>query len=395
MTDMHSLYVAWQYLRFNKFRTATIVICVTVILSLPVVLKLVVHEANSQLHARAMTTPLIVGEPGSAMDLVLSSLYFTDHAPRELTMDVLQRVIDTGLAQAVPVFRRYSAEGFPIVGTSLDYLSFRTLTLDQGRQFLYLGECVLGATTAAKLDLQVGDSIFSSSENVFDLAGNYPLKMTVSGVLKGAHSADDLAVFVDIKTSWVIAGLGHGHEDLQKTVDPSVILQRDSRTIRANAKLLQYNEITPENRGSFHFHGDSATHPLSAIIVVPHDARSEALLKGRFIDVGAQQQIVDPENVIDLLLERIFQIKKVIDGVTLLVTLVTLLALVLVFALSMRLRETEFVVLFKLGCIRSAIARLLAAEILLVLGASIMLSLALLAVVWPYLEGVTRWLIFR
>ena len=392
---MHSLYIAWQYLRFDKFRTATIIVCVTVILSLPIALKLVVDEANSQLHARAISTPLLVGERGSAMDLVLSSLYFSDDVPRPLTINAMQRIVDTGLAQTIPVFRRFSAEGFPIVGTSIDYFSFRQLTLAEGRPYLYLGECVLGSTVAAKLGLHVGDAIYSSTENVFDLAGSYPLKMTISGVLKTIHNADDMAVFVDIKTSWVIAGLGHGHEDLKKVNDPSVILQRDDKTIRANAKLLQYNEITAENRNSFHFHGDMEAYPLSAIIVVPLDAKSEALLKGRFIDAAIQQQIIDPEAVVRVLLERIFQIKKMIDGVTLLVSMVTLLALMLVFALSMRLRESEFETLFKLGCVRSAIARLLTAEIALVLGASIILSCTLLGVVWPFREAMTRLLIFN
>lgn len=391
---MHSLYVAWQYLKFNTFRTATLVVCVTVILSLPVVLKLVVDEANAQLHARAATTPLIIGETGSAMDLALSTLYFTEHTPRTLKMEVLQRVIDTGLAQTVPVLRRFAAEGYPLVGTSVDYFEFRELTLQHGRPFLFLGECVLGAEVAAKLGLQVGDALFSSTENVFDLAGTYPLKMTVAGILDRAHSVDDMAVFVDVKTSWVIAGLGHGHEDLLKTGDPSVILQRNATTIRANAKLLHYNEVTPENRGSFHFHGDTGNYPLSAIIVIPDSAKSEALLKGRFTESDALQQIIDPETVVDILLERIFRIKRVIDGVTLLVTLVTALALVLVFTLSMRLREAEFRILYQLGCIRSALARLVSAEIALVLGTSVALGCAVVALVWPYLESVTRLLVF-
>jgi putative ABC transport system permease protein len=391
---MQSLYVAWLYLRFNAFRTATIVICVTVVLSLPVVLKLVVREAGEQLRARAATTPLIVGEAGSAMDLVLSSLYFTEHAPRPLTMEALQGILDTGLAAAIPVYRRFSAEGIPIVGTALDYFSFRELTLEQGRPFLYLGECVLGAAAASELGLQAGDALYSSAENAFDLAGNYPLKMTVAGVLRPAHSPDDRAVFVDVKTSWVIAGLGHGHEDLQSAADPGVILQRDEATVRANAKLLQYNEITPENRDSFHFHGDAANFPLSAIIAVSRDARSATLLKGRFVGSTNRQQIVDPRAVVELLLERIFEIKKMIDGVTWLVTAVTVLALILVFALSMRLREAEFQTLFKLGCIRSAIARLLAAEIALVLGASLLFSGTLVAAAWPWFGRMTRWLMF-
>ena len=41
---------------------------------------------------------------------------------------------------------------------------------------------------------------------LFDLAGVYPLKMHVAGVLEPTGGPDDAAVFVDIRTSWVIEG---------------------------------------------------------------------------------------------------------------------------------------------------------------------------------------------
>ena len=61
------------------------------------------------------------------------------------------------------------------------------------------------------LGLGPGDSLVSSPENFFDLAGVYPLKMEIVGVLETSDSPDDLAVFTDLKTNWIIMGLGHGH----------------------------------------------------------------------------------------------------------------------------------------------------------------------------------------
>ena len=58
----------------------------------------------------------------------------------------------------------------------------------------------------------VGGHVVSSPESVFDLAGVYPLKMAVVGVLAPTHTPDDDAVFVDVKTAWVIAGLAHGFD---------------------------------------------------------------------------------------------------------------------------------------------------------------------------------------
>ncbi len=47
----------------------------------------------------------------------------------------------------------------------------------------------------------------SSPESVFDITGVYPLKMNVVGILQPTGTPDDDAVFVDVKTAWVIGGL--------------------------------------------------------------------------------------------------------------------------------------------------------------------------------------------
>ena len=51
-----------------------------------------------------------------------------------------------------------------------------------------------------------------SGDGVFDLAGVYPLRMRVVGVLEPSHTPDDGAVFVDLKTTWSIQGLGQVHQ---------------------------------------------------------------------------------------------------------------------------------------------------------------------------------------
>ena len=52
-----------------------------------------------------------------------------------------------------------------------------------------------------------------------------------------------------------------------------------------------------------------------------------------------------------------------LDAVISVVALATILAIVLVFALSLRLRRREIQTIFKVGCNRMTIARLLTAEI--------------------------------
>jgi len=387
---MDSLYLAWQYIQFNKFKTIILVASITLIAVLPLILETLLTESERQLLDRAESTPLLVGAKGSALDLAMNSLYFDDEVPEMITMDASERIYDTELALPIPLYVRFKARGFPIVGTTLDYFDLRKLSIAQGQPLTMLGDCVLGAKAAAQLGMGPGDNLVSSPGNLFDLAGVYPLKMKVAGVLAPNHSADDLAVFVDIKTAWVIQGLGHGHEDVTRTRDSSVVLKRTEGNVAANAKLFNYTEITEDNLDGFHFHGDTTIYPITAVIAVPNDEKSGTLLRGRFLEHDDAQQIILPAEVIDGLLQNIFRIRNVLDAVIALVGLATALAIILVFTLSLRLRQREIQTIFKLGCRKAMIGRMLLAEIVIILLVSGVLCAAVLGVADANAEELVR-----
>jgi len=95
------------------------------------------------------------------------------------------------------------------------------------------------------------------------------------------------------------------------------------------------------------------------------------------------------------LLQNIFRIKNVLDAVISLVTLATVLAMVLVFALSLRLRQRELQTIFKLGCNRMTIARLLTAEILIIVLVSGILCAAMVFLVDQFANDLVRMLFIR
>ncbi len=390
-----SLYLAWKYICFNKIKTATLIACITLIVFLPLALELLLNESERQLMARAVSTPLLVGTKGSALDLVMNTLYFTDEIPELMTMAEVELVEATDLALPIPLYIRFQAREYPIVGTTLDYFDFRGLKIAAGRSLALLGDAVLGATVAESLGISPGDDLVSSSENPFDLAGVYPLKMNVVGILAKSHTSDDLAVFVDLKTTWIIEGLGHGHQDLIKNPDSSLILDRGEKNVTANAKVRLYTEISDLNLESFHFHGDPSQFHTTALIAIPHDDKSGTLLRGRYVSDNTVTQIAQPVEVIDGLLQNIFRIKNVIDAIILLVGITTILSMILVFALSLRLRQREIDTIFKLGCSRLTIVRLMAAEIFIILAFSSLLCIGMMTVVDHFKHDLVRIALIR
>ena len=142
--------------------------------------------------------------------------------------EVVDELRTSGLVDPIPVHARHHSQGVPIVGTSLDYFDYRGLSVAEGRQLATLGEAVLGAGAAERLGVKLDDSVISSPESVFDIAGVYPLKMPVVGILARSLSPDDDAIFVDLKTVWIIEGIGHGHQELTRPEAAGAVLKTTS-----------------------------------------------------------------------------------------------------------------------------------------------------------------------
>jgi len=381
MSDL--FYLLSRYLWFYRTKVLTLSFSLALVIAIPLGLSLLSNMLSDHLKTRALSTPLLLGAKGSALDLSIAALYFGEQELPLMKYQRVEELRESNLTKTIPIYRKYRVKSSPIVGTDLDYFDFRDLSFKEGRPFIRIGECVLGSDTAKKLDVKVGDTLVSSPESVFDIAGAYPLKMDVVGILAPSLSADDLAVFTDIKTSWIIEGLAHGHEKLEKT--PSAILKREGETLIANASVMQYNYITQDNIEGFHFHGNIDTFPINAIILIPEDHKAKTLLMGRYMSDHASLMLIEPKKVIQRVLERVFDIKDVALSVLLLLLAATFAISVLVFTLSIRLRKNEIETLKRIGVSRFKVNFLLLSEIITVILISTLL--VFLSIMITYLFG--------
>lgn len=385
-----SLYLAIKYLKFHYFRTLILFTSIGLILYLPAGLRKLVSESEIQMMARADATPLIIGAKGNSTDLVINTLYFEQTEIEALDMHILEELDKTGFGLAIPMVSYFEAREFPIIGTNLDYFEFRDLAIREGRTLRYVGECVLGERVAERLDLRPGDRLVSSPENFMDLAGIYPLEMEVVGILEPSGSPDDLAIFTDLKTNWIIMGLGHGHQDLQQVNDPGLVLDRDSSHVTASSKLFIYNKIDGKDLESFHFHGDPGDYPVSSVLFIPASNKASTLLRGRFESGDMKDQVVVPSVVVDHLLQSIFRIKQIFNTIFILVGLATLLILGLTVTLSLRLRKDELYTMFTIGSSRNKIFQIIGFELLILMLMSLLVAVILYSITGYFVEDFIR-----
>lgn len=373
-------YLALHHIRYHAMRSLTFVLVVATLVTILLLGRLPTHAAQARMLSGAEATPLVYGARGSALDLVLAGAYFRGAVEAETTMAEYGWLSSMKMAQLAPAHWAGSSAIYLLIGTDIEYLSLRNLEVAEGRNPVRVGEVLLGAEVATALGLGVGDEILSDAEQTFDLAGAYPVGMTVSGVLAQSNSPDDGAILTDLKTSWIVAGFGHGHEDLSTAVK-SNILKQSGDLVTANASLPTHIQITSDNLDSFHMLGSDEAQSLTAVLVFPNDAKAAALIRGRVADQRLGHQIVRPIQPIGGLLENVFAVKKVLDRVIVALSVAALFALGLVLALSVQMRSREFDIAQRLGGRQGLPALLVLGELSLLCLAALAVSAALVGVV--------------
>ncbi|MEM9082952.1 MAG: ABC transporter permease [Planctomycetota bacterium] len=384
------LYLGWNHLWQHRWRSLLITLTVTLGLSLPAGIWLGVDLAETHLRDRAQSTPLLLGSNGSPLELVFNGLYFSEPGIERMKLRDAKEASPDGLASSIAIYARYQAQGHPVVGTTIDYFEFRDLRLAEGHAFTRLGDCVIGSSVATEFGLAPGDSLVTTPERVFDLTGVYPLKMRITGTLAHTGTPDDRAIFTDLKTTWTIEGLAHGHHDARQL--DGVVLKQDDNNTAINASIVEYNEVTNENIHSFHFHGDMHDFPITSAIIVPNSTKSQTILMGRYVGETRTLQLIRPDKHMANLFDTVFRVRMWVAVMLAAVALSSFLIVTMVLLLSNRLRTSEFMSLRVIGASPGVIRFLVLFEAGSILAGSIALTLIILVTFSLLTPSILAWI---
>ena len=354
-------HLALRHATAHRGRSAVLTLCLTLVVGLPLLSRGLVSAFESELRDRAETVPLIIGAKGSRFDLVFAALHFQKVDTDPIAFRVFDRLRTDPLATAIPIHMRFTAQGYPVLGTSFEYFQHARLTFTSGRPPARLGEAVIGSRVAETLGLSAGDTIQSDQLRGYDITAAPALLMDIAGVLAPSDGPEDLAVIVDIETAWVLEGIAHGHES-PETIEETKLLARTDDHIALSGAVVEYQRITADNADSFHIHGDRSDLPLTGVLLFPFDDKSRTILQTR-INASEAEQAVSPSRVTDDLIAFVVRIKSLLDAIAITLGLVTSAMLGLIILLSYRVRASEVRTLLEIGVSRRATAGVFAAEI--------------------------------
>lgn len=319
--------------------------------ALVVAILLVERQGRTRFDQAAFGYELIVGARGSAVQLVLNTVYHLDRSPGNIPAGVLEELrADRRVRLAAPIAVGDTYRGFRVVGTSAEFL--RELEVVPGRRpadgidgrvFGDPGafEAVVGATSARRTGLAVG-SRFSPAHGLEEEGPDHHEGWEVVGVLAPTGTPADRAIYVTLGSFMAIAG----HE--------------------------------------------AGAGQLSAVVVAVREPRHMPMLEGE-LSARPGLMAVGPARVVGDLLAQVAPVGPLMLAIAAMVVGVAAISIMVSITNSMSERRREIAVLRALGARRSTIVGMVLAEAALIClaggAAGIVLGHLLAAAAGPALEA--------
>ena len=116
-----ALYLAWQYIRFHRWKTVVMILCLFLTAVLPITVSRLLSSFETGIYARAAATPAVIGAQGSRLDLALQSLYFNRKLESTLPYSEFKQISEDRYVKAIPIHIQHTARDYPIVATNNEY----------------------------------------------------------------------------------------------------------------------------------------------------------------------------------------------------------------------------------------------------------------------------------
>lgn len=187
-------------LSYTLLSIFTLALSVSLLLSISLIKNTFEHQIENNLGG----VDLVIGAKGSPLQLILSSILHLDNPTGNISYKDAKKISTNPLIKkAVPISYGDNYKGYRIIGTDVkNFMSLYKAKIKKGRISNKNFEVVIGSAIANKLQLDIGDTFFSSHgliENDIDIHdGLY----TVLGILKPTQKVVDRVIICPLPTIW-------------------------------------------------------------------------------------------------------------------------------------------------------------------------------------------------
>ena len=316
---------ALKNLLIKKVQTILIVLSIMASSAVAILSYNVSNQISDGLTSNAQYYSLIVGPSGSATQLAMNTMYFTDEPLGTIPYEVKTELeADTRVNAAIPFAMADQYNGYKMVGTTPEYLEGKEFK--EGAMFdkSAVFEVVVGYTVAKTCSLKIGDSIYTSHSE----GDEHHTPYKVVGILDRTYSSFDNICFTQLRSIWEIHE--HEHEEGEEN----------------------------DHEHEEHEHEDM-NEMVCAILVKAKNPGVAMQLKDEFTKIATYTvegeskqysiQAIEPMSIMRNVLEDTDQNQYIIYGLTVVVILMNILVISVVTLLNMKASEKEIKLMRLIG----------------------------------------------
>ena len=327
--------IAWRNLVAKPVQSGLTVMIVAATITMLAVVTLLSTGTHNGLVRATEPFDLIVGAKGSPNQLVLNTVFLQDAPIGNVSQQTYKKLsADPLVAAAIPLAFGDNYKGYTIVGSGDAIFQHEPkagqptwLQLAEGRPFALPFEAVVGAKTAQKLGLKLGDEM-KSTHGFIPGGQAHDHAYHVVGILKSVNGPYDQVILVPIESIWL------AHEKHEST--PGAVAIEDNQE---------------------HEH----EHEVTAILVKPK-GYSEAMRLYQQFQREPGSQMVFPAQVIVQLFAMLGQGERMLTAVSYVIIVIGLMIMALSVYWSALSRVRDRAILRALGASARDIFTIIVAE---------------------------------
>ena len=353
--------IAWHYLWNRWFTTILTIVSVALAVGLISSILTIRNETRDRFEEEQQAYDVVVGGPGSPLQLVLNAIYYMDRPSFPMAYsDYLRLKEEEDVVHAFPIMLGDTYKSFRIVGSTremFDYPWESDMTrekrypfqIEEGRFYEREMEAVIGYRAARETGLVVG-STFEGIHGTVDMGelnveSHAGEEYTVVGILKPSATSNDRAIFVNLESVW------HLHDDHDES---------DADHAEDDHGHDDHDHAIPDDR------------MISAVLI---DLESAAY-RWQFMDRVLEMQIGTPAVPVDQVLILYTQLLEpavvVMKGVGYVVVVISALSIMIGLYLSIIQRRRDLAIMRALGASRGEIFGAVMIEAFLVTGIGVL-----------------------
>jgi putative ABC transport system permease protein len=209
------LKIAWKNIWFKPLNTVLSLVLLTASVAIISLLILLQNQFEKQFTSTIEGVDMVLGAPGSPLQLILSSVYHIDAPTGNINYKEAKTWMQHPMVkQAIPMAFGDSYKGYKILGTTHDYLTKYQAELATGTLYQKNFEVVLGAAIAENLGLKLGSSFHGTHGEAEEGHVHEEFSYQVVGILKPTGKVIDHLVLCNIESVWAV----HAPENHDNTV---------------------------------------------------------------------------------------------------------------------------------------------------------------------------------